>query len=259
MNIHYLESSEDIGRVAAADVAQYVRDVMRERGRARIIAATGASQFTFLAHLGKEPDMDWSRVTMFHLDEYIGLPADHPASFRRYLHERFIDVVHPGAYVLIDGQADPRAECRRVGALIRAAAVDAAFVGIGENGHLAFNDPPADFETDEPYIVVELDEACRRQQLGEGWFASLADVPTRAISMSIREIMRARKIFCIVPDRRKAEAVRACLEEEISPLRPASILRRHPDAELYLDRDSAALLSQKLQCGTSAGNWRMLK
>jgi glucosamine-6-phosphate deaminase len=245
MNIHYLQSSEDVGRVAAADVAQYLRDVMRERGEARIIAATGASQFTFLAHLVKEPDVDWPRVTMFHLDEYIGLPAGHPASFRRYLHERFIDVVHPRAYVLIDGEADPQEECRRVGALIREAPVNAAFAGIGENGHLAFNDPPADFETDEPYIVVELDEACRRQQLGEGWFASLADVPARAISMSIREIMRARKIFCVAPDRRKAEALRACLEEEISPLRPASILRRHPDVELYLDRDSAALLAQK--------------
>jgi glucosamine-6-phosphate deaminase len=245
MHIHYLQNGEDVGRTAASDVARYLRDVLRERGEARIIAATGASQFDFLANLVKQPDVHWSRVTMFHLDEYIGLPADHPASFRRYLHERFIDLVHPGSYVLIDGEADPEAECRRVGALIRAAPVDAAFVGIGENGHLAFNDPPADFETEEPYIVVELDEACRRQQLGEGWFADLADVPRRAISMSIKEILRARKIFCIVPDRRKAQAVRACLEEEISPLRPASILRRHPDVELYLDPDSASLLAQR--------------
>src|SRR5207248_11633827 len=147
MNIHYLHRTEEVGRVAAADAAQCLRDVIREQGTARIIAATGASQLNFLAHLVQEPNVDWSRVIMFHLDEYIGMPADHPASFRRYLHERLIDVVHPGAYVLIDGQADPRAECRRVGALIRAAAVDAAFVGIGENGHLAFNDPPADFET----------------------------------------------------------------------------------------------------------------
>src|SRR3989440_1209575 len=242
MNIHYLESSEDVGRVAAADVAQYVRDVMRERGRARIIAATGASQFTFLAHLGKEPDMDWSRVTMFHLDEYIGLPADHPASFRRYLHERFIDVVHPGAYVLIDGEADPRAECRRVGALIREAPVDAAFVGIGENGHLAFNDPPADFETDAAYLIVTLDEACRRQQVGEGWFATVADVPSQAISMSVRQMLKSREIICVVPDARKARAVEACVQGDVSPMAPASILRSHARTTLYLDRESAALL-----------------
>jgi glucosamine-6-phosphate deaminase len=181
-------------------------------------------------------------MTLFHLDEYIGLPADHPASFRRYLRERLIDLVHPGTVVLIDGEAGPEAECRRLGALIGSAAPDVAFVGIGENGHLAFNDPPADFETKEPYIVVQLDDACRRQQLGEGWFAGLDDVPKRAISMSISQIMKATKIFCIAPEARKAEELRACLEEDISPLRPASILRTHPDVELYLDRESAALL-----------------
>jgi glucosamine-6-phosphate deaminase len=204
--------------------------------------ATGVSQFVFLSHLVGDRSIDWSKVTMFHLDEYIGLPADHPASFRRYLRERLIDLVHPGTVVLIDGEADPEAECGRLDALIGSAAPDAAFVGIGENGHLAFNDPPADFETKEPYIVVQLDNACRRQQLGEGWFPGLDDVPIRAISMSIAQIMKAGKIFCIAPEARKAEAVRACLEEDISPLRPASILRRHPDVELYLDRESAALL-----------------
>jgi glucosamine-6-phosphate deaminase len=182
---------------------------------------------------------------MFHLDEYIDLPPDHPASFGRYLHERLIDKVHPGTVVLIDGQNDPAAECRRIGDLVSQAPVDAAFVGIGENGHLAFNDPPADFETTEPFLVVQLDERSRRQQLGEGWFATLDEVPSRAISMSVNEIMRARKIFCMAPERRKAEAIRACLEEEVSPLRPASILRRHPDVELYLDRESAALLAQR--------------
>lgn len=248
MQIHRLPSNEEVGRASAAALGRYVRDTIAAQGQARIVAATGASQFTFLAHLVAEPAIAWARVTMFHLDEYIGLPATHPASFRRYLHERLIDHVHPGACVLIDGEADPLLECRRLDELIQAAPIDVALVGIGENGHLAFNDPPADFETDEPYIVVDLDEACRRQQLGEGWFPALDDVPRRAISMSIRQIMAARKVFCIVPERRKAAAVRRCLEEEISPLCPASILRRHPDVELYLDAESAALLSH----GTSS-------
>lgn len=243
MNIHVCQTSEEAGRGAAVTAGQYLQNAIRAQGAARIVAATGASQFSFLSHLTALPDIPWSRVTMFHLDEYIGLPRGHPASFRRYLHERLIDIAHPGACVLIDGEADPEEECRRVGALIAAAPVDIAFVGIGENGHLAFNDPPADFETEQPYIVVELDDACRRQQLGEGWFENLAEVPHRAISMSIRQIMRARTILCVVPEARKAPAVRACLEEEISPLRPASILRLHHDVEIYLDHDSAALLA----------------
>jgi glucosamine-6-phosphate deaminase len=245
MHIHYLADPEEVGAVSAHDVAHYLRETIQERGAARIIVATGASQFAFLAHLVQEPGIDWSRVTMFHLDEYIDLPPDHPAGFGRYLHERLIDKVHPGTVVLINGQNDPAAECRRVGELISQAPVDAAFVGIGENGHLAFNDPPADFETTEPFLVVPLDERSRRQQLGEGWFATLDEVPSRAISMSVNEIMRARKVFCMAPEQRKAEAIRACLEEEVSPLRPASILRRHPDVELYLDRESAALLTQR--------------
>lgn len=248
MQIHRLPGNEEVGRAAAAALGRYLRDTIAAQGQARIVAATGASQFTFLAHLVAEPDIAWAGVTMFHLDEYIGLPPTHPASFRRYLHERLIDRVHPGACVLIDGEADPLLECRRLNELIQTAPIDTALVGIGENGHLAFNDPPADFETDEPYLVVELDDACRRQQLGEGWFSTLDDVPRRAISMSIRQIMAARKVVCIVPERRKAEAVRRCLEEEISPLCPASILRRHPDVELYLDEQSASLLSH----GTSS-------
>lgn len=243
IHLHRLHDRDELGRVAAGDAARYLRATISNRGAARIVVATGASQFTFLAHLVQEPDLAWSRVTMFHLDEYVGVPPSHPASFQRYLQKRFVDHVHPGQTVFIDGEADPQAECRRVGVLISAAPVDAAFVGIGENGHLAFNDPPADFETKEPFIVVKLDAACRAQQAGEGWFATSDDVPTRAISMSVHQIMAARKVFCMAPDQRKAEAVRACLEEEISPLRPASILRRHADADLYLDQDSAALLS----------------
>jgi glucosamine-6-phosphate deaminase len=242
MKLHVLSTSEEAGHAAAQDAAQRLRTVLRERGEARIVLATGASQFAFLASLVAAPGIEWSAVTMFHLDEYIGLPVDHPASFRRYLRERFIDKAPLGGAVLIDGEAEPLAECRRVGMLITAAPIDLACVGIGENGHLAFNDPPADFQATEPFIVVELDDACRRQQLGEGWFAGLTDVPARAISMSIQQILRARAILCTVPERRKAEAVRACLVEEISPLRPASILRQHPDVALYLDTESAALL-----------------
>jgi glucosamine-6-phosphate deaminase len=175
----------------------------------------------------------------------VGLPDTHPASFRKYLRERIVDRVHPGTFHLIEGDApDPAAEAGRVGALIARQPIDVAFVGIGENGHLAFNDPPADFETTAPYLVVELDEDCRRQQLGEGWFPSLADVPRRAISMSIHQVMAARAIVCVVPDARKARAVRDCLEGEVTPRHPASILQRHPRATVYLDGPSASLLAR---------------
>jgi len=234
-----------LGEAAAAEAASALRDTIARQGRACVVAATGASQFEFLEALVRAPDVDWRRTVFFHLDEYVGLPASHAASFRRYLKERLADRVHPGAFHFIEGdRPDPEAEARRVGELIRGCEIDLAFVGIGENGHLAFNDPPADFATEEPYIVVRLDEACRRQQLGEGWFPSLEDVPRRAISMSIRQIMKARRILCVVPDARKAAAVRDTLTGEVSPWRPASALQRHPAATVYLDVDSAALLDQ---------------
>jgi glucosamine-6-phosphate deaminase len=232
-----------LGEAAAGEAASALRDTLARQGRACVVAATGASQFEFLEELVRAPDVDWRRTVFFHLDEYVGLPATHPASFRRYLKERLADRIHPGAFHFIEGdRPDPEAEARRVGELIRGCEIDLAFVGIGENGHLAFNDPPADFATEEPYIVVRLDEACRRQQLGEGWFPSLEDVPRRAISMSIRQIMKARRILCVVPDARKAAAVRDTLTGEVSPWRPASALQRHPAATVYLDVDSAALL-----------------
>jgi len=232
-----------LGEAAAAEAASELREAIARQGRACVVAATGASQFEFLDALVRAPDVDWARTVFFHLDEYVGLPASHPASFRRYLRERLADRVHPGAFHFIEGdRPDAEAEARRVGELIRACEIDVAFVGIGENGHLAFNDPPADFATEEPYIVVELDEACRRQQLGEGWFPRLEDVPRRAISMSIRQIMKARRILCVVPDARKATAVRDCLTREVSPWRPASALQRHPATTVYLDVHSGALL-----------------
>jgi glucosamine-6-phosphate deaminase len=242
MNVRVLPDAASLAAAAAADAASRIRDAIRALGRARIIAATGASQIQMLDRLAHEPGVDWHRVEMFHLDEYIGLPLDHPASFRRYLLERLIRPAGIVDYHLLDGERDPLEVCREIGDAVQRSPIDVALVGVGENGHLAFNDPPADFDTDASYIVVTLDEACRRQQVGEGWFETIADVPRQAISMSIKQILAARAIVCVVPDRRKAEAIRASLHGPIEPRTPASILRTHPDVTVYLDRDSAALL-----------------
>jgi glucosamine-6-phosphate deaminase len=227
---------------AAAEAGARIRAAIEQHGHARIVAATGASQIAFLERLVREPRIDWTRVEMFHLDEYIGLSIDHPASFRKYLLERLIRPAGMTRYHLLDGEGDPEAVCRDTGARLQEAPIDVALAGIGENGHLAFNDPPADFETDAPYIVVNLDDRCRRQQVGEGWFARLEDVPATAISMSVRQILAARSIVCVVPDLRKAEAVRASIEGPIDPMVPASILRTHADVTMYLDGASASLL-----------------
>lgn len=242
-----------LAEAAANEAAGMIRRALAARGEAYLIAATGASQFEFLDALVQQPNIDWGHTTFFHLDEYVGLPERHPASFRRYLRERIVDRVQPGAFHFVNGDApDPAAECRRVGQLISRRTIDAAFVGIGENGHLAFNDPPADFDTQEPYLIVELDEACRRQQVSEGWFETVGDVPVQAISMSIQQILKAKHVLCVVPDRRKAEAVRDCLELEVSPLRPASILQRHARTTIYLDRESAALIESTSRTAESS-------
>ncbi len=244
MNVQIFNSKQKLGQAAAADAARIIRQAITEHGHAYLIAATGASQFEFLDALVREPNIDWTKTTFFHLDEYVGLPESHPASFRKYLKERIVNLVHPGTFHFVNGDApDPAAECRRVGDLISSRTIDAAFVGIGENGHLAFNDPPADFETEEPYVVVKLDEACRRQQLGEGWFSSLEQVPRKAISMSIRQILKSTNILCIVPDKRKAQAVKNSLEGEVGPSHPASVLQQHTHTTIYLDTDSASRLS----------------
>ena len=245
MNLKIYPDSESLGVSVAASAATILRDRLTNQSRVRIIAATGASQFGFIKALTVSPGIDWSRVEMFHLDEYVGLPITHPASFRKYLLERLIRPAGIKQYHLLDGEGDARAVCQRVGTELTKSPVDVAFVGIGENGHLAFNDPPADFETEQPYLIVELDEACRRQQVGEGWFKSLDEVPKQAISMSIRQIMKAQRILCIVPDQRKAEAVKACLEGPVSPLAPASILQTHPDVTVFLDTASASLLTKR--------------
>jgi glucosamine-6-phosphate deaminase len=231
-----------MGRAAARHAAGILRSRIEATGRARIIAATGASQFDFLDALTGASGIDWTRVELFHLDEYVGLPIDHPASFRKYLLERLIRKAGIARYHFLDAEHDAAGAAARVGAELSAAPIDVAFVGIGENGHLAFNDPPADFETEDPYIIVTLDAACRRQQVGEGWFPSVEDVPTQAVSMSVRQILKSNEILCIVPDARKADAVRETIFGSISPAVPASILRTHPNTTLYLDRDAAARL-----------------
>jgi glucosamine-6-phosphate deaminase len=237
------EDKQSLGLAAAEQAAIAIRRAILDRGRARIIAATGASQLDFLDALTKAKNIDWQRVEMFHLDEYVGLPITHPASFRKYLLECLIQKVKIRNYHLLDGSGDPIEVARCVGEALQSAQVDIAFVGIGENGHLAFNDPPADFQTEEPYLIVTLDEACLRQQVGEGWFGDVSEVPLRAISMSVRQILKAKEIICVVPDARKAPAVKLCFEGEVSPMAPASILRTHPSATIYLDTESASLLS----------------
>lgn len=242
MDLRILENRQALAKAAAAHAATAIRDAIGRHGHARIVAATAASQMGFLAALAATPDLDWTRVELFHLDEYIGLPVTHPASFRRLLREQLVDKAGITRWHPLDGDG-PEAEVRRrVGAELTRAPIDVAFVGIGENAHLAFNDPPADFETSEPYIVVSLDEACRQQQVGEGWFATLEDVPRTAISMSIRQILAARELLVIVPDARKAAAVKAMMEAPITPAVPASALRTHANVTVYLDRPAASLL-----------------
>ncbi len=241
MEIIISETKQELGKLAAEKGVELIREAIQKRGKANIIVATGASQFEMLGELVKE-DIDWSVVTGFHLDEYIGIGISHPASFRKYLKERFVDLVPIKAFHYVDGSIDAPAECKRLGKIISRHPIDVAFVGIGENGHLAFNDPPADFETENPYLVVNLDDDCRCQQLGEGWFPTLADVPKQAISMSIRQIMKSKHIICSVPDERKATAVKNTLKSEVSPMIPASMMQQHPSTWLFLDKAAASKL-----------------
>ena len=233
---------ELLGQAAARCAKNILFDVCSQRGFATLVIATGSSQFEVLEHLRVFTDIPWNAITIFHLDEYVGLGPDHPASFRRFLHERFIDLLPtpPKAFHELDGLADPETECQRLASLVPESDFDLAMIGIGENAHLAFNDPPADFDTTDPYLVVGLDERCRQQQVGEGWFPTLADVPTHAISMSVKRILASQTIVCSVPDARKAEAVQAAVEGDITPEVPASILQKHPQCFLYLDRDAAS-------------------
>ena len=243
MKVRVFGDKRSLSQAAAEQALMAISAAIQQRGLARIIVATGASQLEFLEALTGAKNIDWQKVEMFHLDEYIGLPLNHPASFRKYLSERLIRKVGITRSHLLDGNADPAETVRSVGQALQAAPIDVAFVGIGENGHLAFNDPPANFETEEPYLIVELDEPCRRQQVGEGWFTDISEVPQKALSMSVRQILKAKEIICVVPDARKAQAVKLCLEGAVGPMAPASILRTHPHATIFLDTDSAASLS----------------
>ena len=231
-----------MGAAAAAAGITKLKATLAEGGTASIIVATGVSQFQVLDLLARS-DLPWNKITVFHLDEYVGLPITHGASFRKYLWERFVTKLPlpPAAFHYLDGEGDVEAECDRVSELISSTSIDVAFVGVGENGHLAFNDPPADFETEKPYIVVDLDDACRRQQLGEGWFPDFESVPDRAISMSIRQIMKSASIICTVPDERKAEAIKNATQGPVTPEVPASILQNHSDCQLFLDQAAASL------------------
>jgi len=245
MNIKITDNPVELGKVSAAAAIEGIINAIKQKGQANVILATGASQFETLKNLVEDTTIDWSKVVMFHLDEYIGLPETAPASFRKYLKERFLNLVSPlKASYLVNGETDPEGECKRLNQIITDHPIDVAFVGIGENGHLAFNDPPADFDTVSPYIVVDLDEKCRLQQFNEGWFASLAEVPKKAISMSIKQICKSKMIICSVPDSRKAEAVKNTLENKVSNNDPASILQTHAQCLFFLDKSSASLLSK---------------
>jgi glucosamine-6-phosphate deaminase len=247
MVLKVFPDKKSLGQAAATQAAKAIRRALRERGHARVVAATAVSQAEFLDALVREPDIDWVRVEVFHLDEYIGLPITHPASFRKMLLEELVQRTGIKEYYLLDGDADPAEVVASAGKALASAPVDVEFLGIGENGHIAFNDPPADFVTEAPYLVVTLDEACRRQQVGEAWFADMSQVPKQAISMSVKQILKAKEILAVVPDTRKAQAVKACFEGEIGPMAPASALRNHPNATVYLDKNSAALLSSALR------------
>lgn len=245
MKVDVAKDTAQMARSAAACAAEAIRAAIAERGTARIIVATGASQFGFLSALTATQGIDWSRVTGFHLDEYAGLPVSHRASFRKYLRQRFLGMlpVPLKRFNEVNGEAsDLEAECCRLKALLEEAPIDVACVGIGENGHLAFNDPPADFETGASFLVVDLDEACRRQQVGEGWFATVDDVPKQALSMSIPQIMKSKRIVCTVPDARKAMAVRHAVKGPVTNLCPSSILQQHPDCVMFLDPAAASQL-----------------
>ncbi|SOE21713.1 glucosamine-6-phosphate deaminase [Spirosomataceae bacterium TFI 002] len=248
MTLSIFSTSEEMGKAAGKRAAEILRKAIQEKGYANIILATGASQFNVVKQILSEKDIAWDKVTMFHLDEYIGLPISHPASFRKYLLDRFINVIEPSfkKVVLINGEENGEEECQRLGELIKEYPIDLAFVGFGENGHLAFNDPPADFDTEKPYIVVDLDDTCRQQQYGEGWFSSLEAVPKQAISMSIKQIMKTKYLICSVPDTRKAEAAKNCMNGVVSNLHPASILQKHPNCEYFLDQNAASLLPQNV-------------
>ena len=252
MRVAVYDTLERMAEVAAAVAAKELSRFISEKGRATFMAATGTSQLRFLEALTRESHVNWAKTDMYHLDEYVGLPESHPASFRHYLREKLLNVVHPGHAHLIDGNTvDPWNECARLEQLVMRDGIDVAFVGIGENAHLGFNDPPADFANNALFTVVTLSETCRAQQVHEGWFKSIEDVPDKAITVTIQGILKAKVIICVVPEARKANAVRCALAGLVTPACPASVLRNHPHARVFLDADAASLLDTAM-----AQRWR---
>ncbi|OUS75101.1 glucosamine-6-phosphate deaminase [Paenibacillus sp. MY03] len=241
LNIRIFNSADELGEAAAIEAANIMNEKIKEKGKVRIVLSTGASQFQFFESFVRQ-SIDWSKVEMFHLDEYIGLPISHAASFRKYLQERFVERVGSalGKVHYVSGELEPEAHIRQLSEEITKESIDLALIGIGENAHIAFNDPPADFETTDPYLIVNLDDNCKRQQVGEGWFASLDDVPNQAISMSVRQILKAKHIISCVPHRVKAGAIRLALEPAVTPDIPASILKKHESWSLFLDKESSS-------------------
>lgn len=245
MKVKVFKNSEELGKAAATYSADIIRKAIKEDGKARIVLSTGASQFDTIKVLVKE-DLDWSKVEMFHLDEYIGLPITHPASFRKYLQERFISIAKPGKVFLVDGEGDVEKTILELNKEITKEPIHLGIIGIGENAHVAFNDPPANFDTKEPYIVVNLDEVCKRQQVGEGWFPTIDDVPRQAITMTVHRIMQCKKIVSAVPYKAKANAIKLTLENDTTNTIPATILKEHKDVNLFLDEDSASLVNKDI-------------
>ena len=244
MEIRICKNSEMLGKSAAKYVAQVLKDCIAEKGSARIVLSTGASQFDTIKALVEEKGIKWECVEMFHLDEYVDLPITHGASFRKYLQERFVDKVGTlKAVHFVDGTKDCIAKLTEE---IRKEPIDIGLIGIGENAHIAFNDPPADFDTKEAYIIVNLDERCKKQQMGEGWFATIDDVPKQAVSMTTYQFMQCKTIVSCVPYAVKAEAVENTVKAtETTNMIPATLLKTHPDFILYVDEDSAAGILSK--------------
>ena len=243
MNINISVSSTPVenGRKAAAKIAEVINRAIAEKGHARIVLSTGASQFEMFDALVKM-DVDWSRVEMFHLDEYVDLPETHIASFRKYLKERFVNIVHPKAAHFVEGEGDVKKNIEKLTKELRSDVIDLGVIGIGENGHIAFNDPPADFDTTDAYRIVNLDHKCRMQQVGEGWFSTEDDVPRQAISMLPRQIMSCKVIVSVVPHAVKAKAVYDTITQPVNNMVPATLMKTHPDWNLFIDDEAASLL-----------------
>ena len=243
MKVVISENSQQLGKLAAEQAAKVINDAINKKGNARIILSTGASQFDTLSALIKAIP-DWSRVEMFHLDEYIGIPVTHPASFRKYLFERFVSQINLKRAVFVNGEGDIRKNIEYLIRELTEKPIDLGIIGIGENGHIAFNDPPANLETEEPYIVVDLNETCKKQQVREGWFPTAEDVPKQAISMSVKQILKCNTIISSVPHSVKAEAVKKTLDQEPNKMVPATMFKTHHDLTLFIDNNSASLLDK---------------